>query len=386
MPTTFEVIPNQSALSKINCVIRHAEFVRTHDRVLELIEESGPTRIVLVPGPAGVGKSTLIKDLQEDLDKSAGSLEPQRMLHARVSVKAPGPRPFSWKDFYIQLLEALDFPFAHQERALIQPRERDAQMRFLPMSSEQRARTQTEVLFRVLQHVIKVRSPKVIFLDEAHHFARIRTPEALRQQLEHIKYLADETGVLFVLFCTYELIELAGLNGQLLRRCETVPFHRYRFDPNAAEGLQQLDPFGKVVLEFEKRLGAHVGCDFAVEGARLYAGTIGCVGLLRDWLGRALVRATKRGEKITTKLLDETSLSVRDLKRLLAEATVGEAACEKADEGQAQLWERLGLPTADVARAARPGKPRRRGRPGTRKPHRDRVGPSDDETGEELPV
>jgi hypothetical protein len=296
------------------------------------------------------------------------------MLHARVAVKAPGPRPFSWKDFYIQSLEALEFPFADQERALVQPRERDAQMRFLPISSEKRAKTQTEVLFRVLQHIIKTRKSRVIFLDEAQHFARIRTSEALRQQLEHLKYLADEAGVLFVLFCTYELVELAGFNGQLVRRRETLPFHRYRFDPKGADGLHQLDPFGEAVLAFEKLLRPHIACDFAEIGTRFYVGSIGCVGLLRDWLGRALLRAKGKGCKITTKILDETVLSAKDLTQLLEEATAGEEACEDADADQAGLWDRLGLPVAEAPEPKKIKGPKKRRRPGTRNPHRDSVG------------
>jgi len=49
------------------------------------------------------------------------------------------------------------------------------------------------------------------------HLLRVGSPESLLYQLEHIKYIADETNTLHVLFGTYELTKLMDLSSAIIR-------------------------------------------------------------------------------------------------------------------------------------------------------------------------
>jgi flavin-binding protein dodecin len=109
-----------------------------------------------------------------------------------------------------------------------------------------------------------------------------------------------------------------------------------------------------------------------------YERTIGCVGMLKDWLTQALAEAIERGEKtISLSLLEQHSLSVDRCGQMVTEAVAGEAALTEDDNAAYQLRVRLGLETGPAEqqkqdrRSQSPS--RRHPRVGQRKPTRDPV-------------
>ncbi|HEU5381165.1 MAG TPA: hypothetical protein VFV38_37550, partial [Ktedonobacteraceae bacterium] len=109
-----------------------------------------------------------------------------------------------------------------------------------------------------------------------------------------------------------------------------------------------------------------------------YERTIGCVGMLKDWLTRALAEAIERGEKtVSLSLLEQHALSVDRCGQMVTEAVAGEAALTEDDHAAYQLRVRLGL-EAGPAEQQKQGRrsqstPRRNLRVGQRNPTRDPV-------------
>jgi len=114
-----------------------------------------------------------------------------------------------------------------------------------------------------------------------------------------------------------------------------------------------------------------------------YERSIGCVGVLKDWLTRALaVALADSSATITRKIIERTAWSVDQAARMAKDALEGEADLTECDESRGRLRKLLGLdslvtlssgssiPSPDGVSAAS----RRGGRVGQRLPVRDAVG------------
>jgi hypothetical protein len=115
------------------CLIEHARLDQACSAILQVIcspgEGAGFNRLgtmVLVIGPARVGKTTLIKDLKKRLLERAK----ERMMHDPshlpfVSVSAPesGRGRFNWVDYYTAVLREVNYPFLKHEKVGVRVRD-----------------------------------------------------------------------------------------------------------------------------------------------------------------------------------------------------------------------------------------------------------------------
>src|SRR5260370_39657386 len=77
----------------------------------------------------------------------------------------------------------------------------------------------------------------------------------------------------------------------------------------------------------------------------LYERSIGCVGILKDWLARSLATAMRcSASTLTLKHLEKRALSVSQCDRLIEEAARGESQLHENADALGQLRLRLGLP------------------------------------------
>jgi hypothetical protein len=109
----------------------------------------------------------------------------------------------------------------------------------------------------------------------------------LADQLDVIKSIASRTQTIHVLIGTYELLSFRNLSGQLSRRSVDLHFSRYR-----AECKDDLHVFRNIVLTFQEQLPAELQLDLVGMWDFLYERSLGCVGILKDWLARGFERGT----------------------------------------------------------------------------------------------
>jgi hypothetical protein len=241
------------------------------------------------------------------------------------------------------------------------------------VTSPSAARFTNDRLFRILKRAIDHRRPKALIFDEAHHFLRLASSQSLVNQLEHLKYIADETKTLHVLFGTYELVKMMDLSSALIRRREVIHFPRYFFDPRAP--AESLKAFAGVIAVFSKDLDAVCELELLKEVPYLYQGSVGCVGVLRDWLFRAYKRAERsKGQKITRRILDNTILAVSDRMALVEAALSGEAYFRDRSACESDYLTKLGFTLNGSSAPNTPKTVSRKRKPGTRNPHNDLIG------------
>jgi hypothetical protein len=103
---------------------------------------------------------------------------------------------------------------------------------------------------------------------------------------------------------------------------------------------------------------------------------VGCIGILKEWLDRALIAALREDCKTLTAChLEATALSAARCEKIAVEAREGERQLFSADQARPRLRELLGLGGIAAVPAAAPQKtPHPRRRVGQRKPKRDPIG------------
>lgn len=345
-------------------------------RIQFLLDYSPSTELVALVGPTGVGKTTIAERINEGIYQQ----HKDRMLSDANFVPvlwstaiASGHRQFAWKELYRDALLALHDPFIDGGRA------EPTSGRLI--TAHDRESATTARLRSRLEHELRVRGVKYWVVDEAQHCAMGGKSGAPEHQLDVLKSIAQRTGVKLILSATYELVRHLPSSGQLARRSEVVPFHRY-----LADDPQHMREFAKVLISLFRIL--RVEFPSVQENMKmLYVGSIGCVGIAKDWIARAYGRSVQDGSnRITLQHLKMTRMSERELQRIMLDIDSGEQDCLRGNEdGDESALERLifkkptrpkqptGQSGAAVNEAATK-KAAQKSKPGVRLPGRDKVG------------
>jgi hypothetical protein len=182
--------------------------------------------------------------------------------------------------------------------------------------------------------------------------------------------LASLSQTFIVLAGTYELLELLPRSGQLARRM--VPIHLARYRADVPEDWRT---FREVVLTFQQALPFPEKTSLMEFIEILYRGSLGCVGLLKCWLNRALALAVESGSAaITLQHLKATVLSKPALDRIEKEIQEGEKKAADYDE-QGDVFRKIMKKLSSEPGENGAEEPTKR-KPFAiqRKPHRDKVG------------
>lgn len=353
--------------------VAHPRLIEAKERLVAAIQNSEPNSLVFVFGPTGVGKTTLrLKTEQILTAELRAELEQDRGRLAVVSVEAVAPESgsFSWRDHFKRLLLEMDEPLMDYKR--------DLQTESVSLRSPARPNPTTGDYRYGVEQALRFRRPAAVMIDEAQHLAKIASGRRLLDQLDVIKSIANRTQTVHVLYGTYDLLTFRNLNGQLSRRSIDLHFSRYR-----AEFADDRKPFIGVLRSFAQQLPLAETPDLVKDWEFLYERSIGCVGVLKQWLVRALSVVLRKGEATLSRCtLESQALSVSQIDKILSEVSEGERRLTDSMEAASRLRERLGLGSnaenrraADAAAGARPTPAlRTSNRPGQRRPVRDIVG------------
>jgi len=357
--------------------IAHPKLKEADAVLKQAVQEPAGWSLIFVYGPTGVGKTTLRRRVEKHLKESmmeALRQNPGLVPVASMEAAAPDSSQFSWKDYYRRALLALDEPLVDRKLTChVRSSFHDGRNTFGRALTDPRA-AGLEIRL-ALESALIHRRPAAFFIDEAQHLAKMKSGRKLQDQLDSIKSLASLTNTLHILVGIYELLPFRNLSAQLSRRSIDIHFPRYR-----AESSEDYAAFRNVVFTLQRHLPLTGESDLLPHLEHCYERSIGCVGLVKDWLTRALALALNQGAStVNLKILEKTAWSLDQSERMARETVDGERDVSENAESRDRLRHLLQLGTASsvaAPAAVRTNSPAPHVRPrvGQRKPVRDLVG------------
>lgn len=357
--------------------IAHPLLKEADAALKQAIQEPAGWSLIFVYGPTGVGKTTLRRRVEKHLKESMMEVlrqDPGLVPVASMEAAAPDSSQFSWKDYYRRALIALDEPLIDRKLTCqVRSSFRDARDTFGRALTDPRA-AGLEIRL-ALESALIHRRPAAFFIDEAQHLAKMKSGRKLQDQLDSIKSLASLANTVHVLVGTYELLPFRNLSAQLSRRSIDIHFPRYR-----AEQSKDYTAFRNAVFTLQRHLPLTGDSDLLPHLEYCYERSIGCVGLVKDWLTRALALAlNQNANAVNVRILEKTAWSLDQSERMARETVDGESDVSEKEEKRDRLRHllRLGTTSSATTPAAAPVNPPARHvrqRVGQRKPVRDLVG------------
>ena len=262
-------------------------------------------------------------------------IDPTHFPYVRVSATGPGSGRFDWVDYYRAALRQVNNPFVDRRSPAIRVRD----------------------LREAMEEALIQHQPYAVIVDEAHHLAKAASGRRLQDQLDHLKYLENRTGVCHVLVGTYEMKSFRKASAQLAGRSIDVHFPRY--DATKQEDREE---FRSVLWALQRQLPLEEEPLLAQDRWEfLYARSIGCIGLLKLHLIRALALALSENARTVTEThLRTTAPSEDRLQEMMSAAFQGEADLIEP-EGQMSVCSRLSVSSRPtVQKVWRKGVPPRR--------------------------
>lgn len=283
---------------------------------LQLMARPGAgSDITLLVGPTGVGKSTVVNVLRERvLKENQARMKENRALIPIAVAEAPasGERAFSWRIFYQRLGESLQEPLMSKKQETVT---KDGRVTVRPASNS----ATVAALRTSIEKALVYRKTSIVVVDEAVHLLRNVHGSTLENHMDAIKSLANICGVNMILVGSYDLVELMNLSAQVARRTTIVHFSRYFADEE-----RDVRAFGRILTTLAGYLPLEGEMDLSPYAADLMESCVGCVGILKDTLSRALGLALREGGKMTEAHLEKAILTPMQLKAILQETLEGE--------------------------------------------------------------
>lgn len=364
-----------------NCTVVHRRLKDTYDAFLDAVRNPGGASLIFLFGPTGVGKTTLLHQVMKVLIEqslSSMKLDPGHIPVAAVEARAPESGNFDWKDYYKSVLVTLGDPFANYKF-------KTGSSRIYGSGSQQlliKSKANLSDLREDVEYIIRQRQLIAFLVDEAQRFTKMASGRRQQDQMDAIQSMASFTTTLHGLFGTYELLEFRNLSGQLSRRSIDIHFPRYQ-----ANCPRDVKDFKRVLKSFACQMPLQESPDLEQHWEYFYERSIGCVGIVKDWLTQAFRKALdSEASTLTLAHLQPYAPSVSKCMQMTTEAIEGENTLKEDESELSKLRQKLGLGVNSLHPATEPLKTnstpsqldtppqkKRKQRPGERNPNRDVV-------------
>jgi AAA domain len=332
--------------------IKHRKIIDALEELRIAISEPPDGAIVNLFGPAGTGKTTILRKAEQAVIRAAlPTLDPGCIPFLFLEAPGPDRGTFDWLDYYTRGLIAMKEVLIKHKIRFDEETDKVKRISLTGKGIDGRE------LRRVYEDTLIHRGVKYVGVDEAHNLATITKGRRLFDQTECIKSLGSAGKALHILAGSYRLLDLRSQSAQVSRRSVSIHLSNYNADDD-----EDIKEYKKVVFSFQRRMPYPDPPDLERHWEYLYVYSCGCVGVLKDWLTKAYrLSLEKAGHTLTLGQLEKTALSRKDLDRLSLEIWEGKGrlANEEGPETIAKVKARLGLDhSVTPAKAPKPPPPK----------------------------
>jgi len=273
-------------------IVQHARFNHLNEDILTHLQNPNDHSLLLVIGPSGVGKTTYEYYLHETL-KNLTKLGMDDNFGPPIYIEVPVRKKneFPWRSFLEEIFVALGddgFDKKVDFDQIISSLKEGGK----PSSRARLTLGQLERL--VIERISRLR-PIAIIMDECQSFCADLPASVAKNNLETLKSWTNKMDTRLILFGTHEASPLLNMNEQLSRRVNLVYYKRYKNSQN------DLTEFMRVFKTFIVDFGIRIDPDLGKNVPFIYNHSLGCVGLLFDWLARCYTRLTSKKLSVLTK-------------------------------------------------------------------------------------
>lgn len=306
--------------------VKHPRLEEVDRAVRRAIYEHASYCQLILYGASGAGKSTIAKHITE----SCMAEEPNRAIVPVVFVEAHSSDigPYARLDYYRQVLVQLRNHAAvkdHLMNLALSPK--------LGRKSSDAAEwlDMRDAVIYALERL----QVKAVFIDEAQHLMRVEPPFKPVDQLDWLKGMTNRTNVLHILVGNYDLYDFRNLSGQAARRGRDLHFPRYHL-----ESQIECEEFAGALRYLLERVPLICDLESLLLHWQWFADwSIGCVGILRDWVVDTVAALCEEGKTtLTIEALKEHALQPDQRVRLEMEVRAGE---RKVEAGKARSAQQL---------------------------------------------
>jgi energy-coupling factor transporter ATP-binding protein EcfA2 len=302
--------------------IRHPHLDQAERELRQAIWEPAGFAYVLLYGPSGVGKSTLVDHLAARLNQARhgqGQADHASVAAVLVQTRPPDGELFHRNDYYTTGLRGLGYTsFERRMRVDL-----STEPHFERKEPRRRATRyqDTPELRDAWEEALREHQVRAVILDEAQHLLKNATASTPLDQLDWIKSMVTMTRALHILVGPYELLHFCNLNGQTARRGLEIHYPRYQVEQEAERRA-----FQNVLLTLLTHVPLKVDQEaLLAQWWYFYSHSIGCVGILHEWLVRATHTALQEGSDTLTMMhLEQRALSDAKCERMIADIKDGE--------------------------------------------------------------
>lgn len=281
------------------------------------------------------------------------------MVYFEADIHSKGN--FSWKDFYKQFLRSI----GELEEIRIYGKPVPAGeygARKYGATNRLEGDLKTDLINRIQEYGVKY-----VLFDEIQHVFKYGGKSAKRN-LDILKSISNKSGCRFVGLGTYEVSFSVDKSAQLSRRILTLEFPAYTLKSKADLEAFKSAYSGMLAympIQLSKELGSY--------SREVFIGCCGCVGILKEWLSRALNIALKENSPLTISHSKRTRSKGSQLKSIAEEITEGKVLFEEPDDKEIAAL--LGMLGGSIPMPKQDKPPKKTGnrKPGERKPTRDPV-------------
>lgn len=276
-----------------------------NDALVSLDEMANPLlekRLILLVGSTGVGKSALMKKLvsQRLLRMTdAISVNPQIVPAIHVEVDAPDIGKFVFSSLYRDSLAQMNAALIDRTLPIVMRRAHDSLTNTIAVEKSGCRLSQAALKDRFIANLID-RKVDLVCLDEAINVFKVGRSksiadrkEQLKDQTDKLKTFVNKTPTTLILGGAYDFLDLTMSSGQIARRSVIVHMGPYTTKPESLTG------FAVALLGLISHLPIEHDLDPAEHATELFLQCLGCVGILKNILSEALLRALNAKETLT---------------------------------------------------------------------------------------
>jgi hypothetical protein len=321
--------------------IMHRNLKKAFEHLYRIVLNPAGASLILVIGPSGVGKSTLLALLKKQiLEASLHRMEHDLGWYPIICLEAPAIKGgFRWRPFYKEILLAVDEPCIENKITYDEDcfrRNKDGKLIIATRATEDSLRLGA-------RKVCQYRKPYTLAVDEFEHIGILASNEEIEAHMHCAKSFINETEVPWTAFGTYEMLDFLEINDQLSQRDRILHFPRYLLEHD-----EDIEEFKRVLNHLLRQMPLQRTPKLTRKLFELcYTGCIGKIGTLINWLISAYdLCLSEKTVTLTHEHLEETIKPEFELEKMLVEAERGEAKLLKSKEKRKVFRARLGFDKA----------------------------------------